>query len=243
MTGHQRQAVVQLGAVLVGAAVISRLLGGAERRPNPWRTVRSRTRERVFVDDAGRILDHDGLPETFRGVDYRDVPPVRRQIRRLEGERRRCKKRLPPARFRSKREAIAALLDANPALAEFIDSDGKGANDRRYRAWVQGGRRGPKPRLGEGDGRFDAINERMNLRGARRVSSWSEALDVIAGADRTWASLERNLPLLEEATGLRLNPPEPALERSAASQARTACLESVDADEAAVWTEAKRIRF
>jgi hypothetical protein len=112
-----------------------------------------------------------------------------------------------PQTFRKKREATRALLDANPELLQLVESD-CGTDCTAYQAWVGHGRRGPKPRWRPGDGRFDALNERWDLRTpGRKVASWREALDVTAPSSRRWADFDGRIGVLEEATGLRLAGP------------------------------------
>jgi hypothetical protein len=113
-----------------------------------------------------------------------------------------------PQTFRRKREATRALLDANPELLQLVESD-CGHDCTRFTAWADGGRRGPKPRARAGDGRFDALNERHELRTpARKVGSWREALAVTAPSSRRWEDFGPRVEVLEEATGLRLAGPE-----------------------------------
>jgi hypothetical protein len=112
-----------------------------------------------------------------------------------------------PQTFRKKREATRALLDANPELLQLVESD-CGSDCTAYQAWVGHGRRGPKPRWRPGDGRFDALNERWDLRTpGRKVASWREALDVTAPSSRRWEDFDGRIGVLEEATGLRLAGP------------------------------------
>jgi len=114
---------------------------------------------------------------------------------------------LRPQTFRRKREATRALLDANPELLQLVESD-CGSDCTAYQAWVGHGRRGPKPRWRPGDGRFDALNERFDLRTpGRKVASWREALDITAPSSRRWEDFDGRLGVLEEATGLRLAGP------------------------------------
>lgn len=112
-----------------------------------------------------------------------------------------------PQTFRRKREATRALLDANPELLQLVESD-CGSDCTAYQAWVAHGRRGKKPRWRPGDGRFDALNERWDLRTpGRKVASWREALDVTAPSSRRWEDFDGRIAVLEEATGLRLAGP------------------------------------
>lgn len=118
--------------------------------------------------------------------------------------------------FRRKKQAVRALLDANPDLLELVERD-CGHDCKAFDAWEARGRRGPKPRARRGDGRFDALNERWERRTpGRKVASWKEALAVTAPSSRRWEDFRSRVPVLEEAVGGRLNLPEPAerLERA-----------------------------
>jgi hypothetical protein len=116
-------------------------------------------------------------------------------------------KGIRPQTFRKKADATRALLDANPELLYLVESD-CGRDCTAYKAWTAHGRRGPKPRRRPGDGRFDALNERLELRTpGRQVASWREALDVTAPPSRRWADFGGRLEALEETTGLRLAAP------------------------------------
>lgn len=177
------------------------------RRANPWRTLSNR--RRVFIDDEGRITR--GLRRDWQGAHVHDVAELGKRWRDIEQGEAECASGGSGRRrntFRTNDEAIRALLDANPELVDFVELEAKGAKEWRYRAWARGGRRGPKPELAAGDGRFDAINEGLNLRGRARVSTWREALDRTVPPSRRWADFEPRVRLLEDATGLRLNLPE-----------------------------------
>ncbi len=126
--------------------------------------------------------------------------------------RRRCfrdaAREARPRTFQVKREGVKHLLEANPRLRTFVESD-CGHDCTAYRAWVNHGRRGPKPRARAGDGRFDALNEQFERRTpGRKVASWAEALDVTVPGTRHWEDLAERLPVLEEAVGFRLALPE-----------------------------------
>lgn len=197
------------------------------RRANPWRTLSNR--RRVFIDDDGRITK--GLPVDWHGSHVRDVPELGRRWRQIERDERECAAggaRRGRATFGTSAEGIRALLDANPDLKDFIELEAKGAKESAYREWVRGGRRGKKPELSKGDGRFDAINEMLNLRGGRRVSSWKEALARTVPASRRWADFEPRIEMLEEATGLRLNLPGPAEELADQDSTRGQCFAAGD---------------
>lgn len=165
----------------------------------------------VDTDDRGRVVR--GLPDEFRGVHWRDAPRVQRAARRAERQTSQCERSARRSRrrkFRTAAEGRAELLEANPELAELLEASGTAAEEKAYRAWVRGGRRGRKPAPTPGDGRFDPLNERLERRGARRVGSWSEAVDVTIPRSRRWADFGPRLEVLEEATGMRLRLPAPA---------------------------------
>lgn len=135
----------------------------------------------------------------------RKRPNIAREVAACE---RYARQEARPQTFRRKREAVRALLDANPDLAGLVESD-CGGDCKAYVDWSERkGRRGPKPRARPGDGRFDPINERFEKRTpGRKVASWREALDVTAPSSRRWEDFADRVPVLEEATGLRLNMP------------------------------------
>jgi hypothetical protein len=115
-----------------------------------------------------------------------------------------------PRTYGVKSIAVRALLDANPKLLDLVERD-CGGDCKAYTAWVNGGRRGPKPRARSGDGRFDALNERFEKRTpGRKIASWREALDVTAPRTRHWEDFAERLPVLEEAVGFRLSLPDRA---------------------------------
>lgn len=148
------------------------------------------------------IVDNPrGAPRRRR----RPAPSLKAAIAQCE---RSALRGMRPQTFRRKREATRALLDANPELLQLVESD-CGQDCKRYAAWSDGGRRGPKPRARAGDGRFDALNERLELRTpARKVASWREAIAVTAPSSRRWEDFDGRIEVLEEATGLRLSGPE-----------------------------------
>jgi len=203
-------------ATLGGLWLVSHLLQGRRRnpsrrrrRPNPWRTVRG---HRVLIDDEGRI-EAGELPHDWRGAHIGDLHELGRRWREIDEEEDNCVEggggRLA-ATFGSQDEGLEALYEANPHLVDFVQGEAKGQAERAYQAWVRGGRRGPKPALARGDGRFDALNEGLERKGKRAVASWSEAVRAVVPPSRRWADFGERLPYLEEATGLRLNLPEKA---------------------------------
>lgn len=197
------------------------------RRGNPWRTLKNK--RRVFVDDDGRITM--GLPVDWHGAHVRDVPELARRWRGIERDEAACAAgsgRRSRGTFGTVDEGARALLDSNPKLEDFIELEAKGAKERAYREWVKRGRRGKKPELAAGDGRFDAINEGLNLRGARRVSTWREALDRTVPPSKRWKDFGPRLELLEDATGIRLNLPEPAEDLAAGDDDEAQCFAAGD---------------
>lgn len=189
-----------------------------------WITLRNR--RRVLIDRQGRIAA--GLPAEFSGVNVRDISPLSRSLRQIDTEAADCEIPATGARtFRTADGAAAELVDANPSLAELLETDCS-HDCQRYRAWVRRGRRGPKPLAGPGDGRFDALNERLDLKGKRRVSSWIEAVHVTVPPSRRWQDFADRLPALEEATGLSLNLPPQAEALHVDAEAREACRDRAD---------------
>jgi hypothetical protein len=213
--------LLALGALgLVGLVGEILLRGPRRRRPlrrnprrrgNPWITMRG---HHVLIDDEGRI-ERGAVPQTWRGVHVRDVSELERRWSEIDAEEEDCAATeggRARATFRTQDEALRELYDANPHLSEFVELEAKGQSERAYQDWVKGGRRGPKPRRARGDGRFDAINEGLERRGARAVASWSEAVRAIVPPTKRWEDFAPRLPFLEDATGLRLNLPAPAEE-------------------------------
>lgn len=157
-------------------------------------------RSRALVVDNPAAYKRPGRRRRAR----RKVPTIAREIAACE---RFARKEARPQTFKRKREAVRALLDANPELAQLVESD-CGGDCIAYGAWEARGRRGPKPRARRGDGRFDALNERFEKRTpGRKVASWREALAVTAPSSRRWEDFAGRVPVLEEATGFRLNMP------------------------------------
>lgn len=159
--------------------------------------------ERAARRGEALIVDNPGPRRRRRRRARR--PSLAREIASCE---RFAAREARPSTFRRKREATRALLDANPELAALVESD-CGHDCSAYTDWAEKrGRRGPKPRARAGDGRFDALNERLERRTpGRKVASWREALDVTAPRSRRWIDFDERLPVLEEAAGMRLNLP------------------------------------
>jgi hypothetical protein len=206
-----------------------------------WVTLRNK--RRVLLDRDGRIAA--GLPEEFHGVDVRDVGPLSRSLRELATSESECAAEMSSGgarTFPSASVAVAELLDANPPLAELLESDCS-KDCVRYRRWMNGGRRGPKPVSGPGDGRFDPLNERLELKGHRRVSSWLEAVHVTVPPSKRWADFSGRLPALEEATGLRLNLPARAEALELGHEGAGACADRHDDQAAELLARARAGRL
>jgi len=217
-----RDGLIALGALgLVGlvGAMLDRgrrrrrpLRRNPRRRGNPWITMRG---HHVLIDDEGRI-EQGAIPRRWHGAHVRDVVELERQWSEIDAAEDDCRSTAGGSRgratFRNQDEAIRALYDANPELLDFVELEAKGQSERAYQEWVRGGRRGAKPRRARGDGRFDAINEGLERKGARAVASWSEAVRATVPPTKRWEDFGPRLVLLEEATGLRLNLPGPAEE-------------------------------
>lgn len=187
-----------------------------------WITLSNR--RRVQVDEDGRLVK--GLCRDARGVHVRDLSPFMSRERdlmvsdcsrqgdvvleeRRDGSTRfrdRAGRPISP-RFASKEEGVRALLEANPALQDHVQANW-GTESQLYHAWVRSGRRGKKPPPLPGDGRFDPINVRLDLRGGRRVSSILEALYASVPDSRRWEDFTEDLLWpLEESVGFRLELP------------------------------------
>jgi hypothetical protein len=206
-----------------------------------WVTLKNH--RRVGLNAEGRVVA--GLPEDFHGVHVGDVSPVSLGLRAIERGGRDCKAIVRSGARRTFKGADAGareLLDANPALAELLESDCS-HECIRYRRWVEGGRRGAKPLPGPGDGRFDALNERLELKGRRRVASWLEAVHVTVPPSRRWADFADRLPALEEATGLRLELPSAAEAGARAGEGMKACDDRADELAAELLAQARAGRI
>jgi hypothetical protein len=197
------------------------------RRGNPWRTLTNK--RRVFIDEvSGRITK--GLRRDWQGAHVRDVPELARRWRAIERDEADCAGGAARARatFASQNEGARALLEVNPDLLEFIEIEAKGQKENAYLDWKRRRRRGAKPELAKGDGRFDSFNQTLELKGRQRVSTWREALDRTVPPSRRWADFGPRLELLEDATGLRLNPPGPAGELEDQGEHRARCYAAGD---------------
>lgn len=165
---------------------------------------------RVLLDENGRIAR--GLPEMFQRVDVRDVSSLGRGVRQVGHGEQACERsvrRRHPRTFKTAEDAVRALLEVNPELVDFLEGECARQCDA-YRTWIRRGRRGPKPVRDPSDGRFDAIEVPLELRGKRRMSSWLEAVYVTVPPSRRWEDFDERLQFLADATGLRLALPNPA---------------------------------
>jgi hypothetical protein len=147
----------------------------------------------------------------FERVSVRDVSALGKGVREEEREEQRCERTVRgrhPHRFRTTEEAVRALLRVNPDLLDFVERECSHVC-KQYRVWLQRGRRGSKP-APTFDGRFDAIEVPLDLHGARRISSWLEALYITPPPSRRWEDFAPRLQHLADATGLALHLPEEA---------------------------------
>lgn len=171
-----------------------------------WVTLKNR--RRVLLDQEGRIVA--GLPPDFAGVSVQDVSPLSSSARTIAAEASTsCRPSKRGQTFSTSDAAVRELLDANPRLRQLLEDDCS-HDCTKYRAWLNHGRRGPKPMAGPGDGRFDALNERLELKGRRRVGSWLEAVYVTAPPSRRWADFGPRAEALSEATGFPIALPDRA---------------------------------
>lgn len=198
--------------------------------------------KRVKLDNEGRIIA--GLPAKYAGVHVADFGRVSAEERELIGidcdELASCHDCRET--FTTKDHAFRALLDANPGLMELKEAE-FGRYDVEWMRWQRGGRRGPKPRAAHVDGRFDAINERYNLRGNNRVASFTEAIYHALPHSRRWDDLEPRLGPLEEATGIKIHLPVEALKLDASKNDAAACRDDVDKRIAALFEKARAGRI
>lgn len=221
LSGGWRASLVMggvLAALCAGSALVGQVKRLERRRArvrNPWVTLKRRRhdgrRQRVLLDDEGRI--ELGLPDELIGAHIGDLGELRGQIRAIEREgaaeeTRLATGRAPPQTF-AHDDGVRALLEANPALVDFLENECS-HDCLEFRKWIQRGRRGPKPKWRPGDGRFDAVNERLDKRGGRKVASWLEAVYTTPPPSRRWEDFPDRVAVLEEATGLRLELPAPA---------------------------------
>lgn len=181
----------------------------------------------VDVDDAGRIVG--GVEPRFVGIHVDDLCAYAAAIAEMDDVEIQCRRQgRAAATFQSKEAAVASLLAANPRLDAFLEAEWTD-REQEYRAWVKAGRPGPKPIADiAGDGRFDAFNATWDLHGRHRVTNWLEALYATVPTSRHWAELAERLPVLEEATGLRLDLPEEAERAAIAELSAEDCLAALD---------------
>ena len=204
----------------------------------PWITLHNK--RRVKIDRHGRIVQ--GIAREARGVHVRDISPFMAEYRDLEasacdstGEYQYTRRkngaeilrdrngRTLPARFPRKEIAIEALLDANPELYDFVQYNW-GSDSQAFKQWITHNQRGPKPQSSIGDGRFDPINVRFNLRGHHRCGSLLEALYITIPQSHRWEDITPDqLWPLEEVVGFRITPPLEALRLPITREMVTTC--------------------
>ncbi len=193
-------------AAAAGAGAVAPLiglcaLGAAVALRSRWVTMAHRP---VLIDDEGRI-EGGGVPEDWHGIHIRDVSPVAAELREIEDQADDCE--TPAAgrkTFPTVDAGVAALLEANPNLQEFLEVECSNDCDA-FRGWVRGGRLGPKPKADPSEGRFDTINEQFEKRKpGQKVASWIEAVYVTVPKSRRWADFEGRAAVLSEATGVDL---------------------------------------
>jgi hypothetical protein len=188
---------------------------------------------RVLLDEEGRILR--GLPDTYGGVHVQDVSALGHRMHETEEAEAQCEtgvRRRVARTFRTVDDGVRALLEANPALFDFLEQECSHDCDR-YRTWIRRGRRGPKPLPGPGDGRFDSLKVPLERYGKRAISSWLEAVYVAIPPSRRWEDFPERLQFLADATGLTLQVPDEtqafAVEREDVERCRTAADERIEA--------------
>jgi hypothetical protein len=173
-----------------------------------WVTLSNR--RLVLLDQEGRVKR--GLPELFEQVHVRDLSKLGKSVNRTKREEQRCERdvsRRRALKFRTADEAVRSLLHSNPELVDFLERECS-HDCSSYRTWMNRGRRGPKPKWNPGDGRFDALQVGLDLKGGRKIASWLEAVYVTVPPSHRWADFEPRLQYLVEATGLSLMLPEEA---------------------------------
>lgn len=194
--------------------------------------------KRIKLDVDGRIVA--GMPSRFHGTHVGDLGKLAAAERQLLGvdcaELSRC--HTCRETFRTKDEAYAALLEANPRLDQLRQSE-FGSYDLEFLRWQRRGRRGPKPRTTITDGRMDSINEHYDLRGVHRVASFTEAIFHAIPSSRRWGDLEARLPPLAEAAGFEVHLPDQAIRISLALKSEEECQAEVDRRLGVLFEEAK----
>lgn len=106
------------------------------------------------------------------------IEPTPSVLQEAAPRRRRARPVL--GRFGSKEETYRSMLESVQGAdipADFV------AADQRYVDWKKG--RGPKPPAWDG-GELDSVNEALDLRGDKRVSSAREAWDKLTSGVRSW---------------------------------------------------------
>jgi hypothetical protein len=201
-----------------------------------WKTLKNG--KRIKLDAGGRIVA--GLPSKYHGIHVGDFGRMSKQERELLAidcdELAACHD--CATTYKTKDHAYRAILEANPRLDELRTSE-FGRYDLELLKWIRNKRRGPKPRTKITDGRLDAINEFYDLKGNRRVASFTEAILYTLPASRKWKDLEKRLPPLEEAAGFPIRLPDEALKLSARDADTEQCRADVDARLSRLFEKAK----
>lgn len=100
---------------------------------------------RVLLDEERRILR--GLPDTYSRVHVQDVPALGRRLHETEEAQEQCEmsvRRRGARTFRTVDDGVRALLEANPALSDFLEQECP-PQLRPIPDVDSPGRRGPKP--------------------------------------------------------------------------------------------------
>lgn len=192
-----------------------------------------------------RKAEDIGLPEPLAKVSPKDLPLLKRELRRVVNDDRKCVQSVTLQKrqtFPRKIEAVRSLVNANPQLDQFLESEcGHGCG--AYKKWLANGRKGPKPPLAPGDGRFDAFNEALDKQGKRKIGNWLEALYATTPPTKRWEDFDQRLPLLEDSSGLRIDPPEETIRVLHQKHDVDLCHLGAEAEAEKVVTAAKRGRL
>lgn len=144
-------------------------------------------------------------PKPKVGEPEEPVPPKRKERRakpKVAAMRRRSD-RLPKG---GKDATWSTLLESSGIEDhDFVEAD------RAYRAWRQGKGKKPPPWKG---GELDAVNEALDLRGDKRVSSALEGFYKLTAGAKTWREVLQRLDPFRDVPGLKvLRPSEEVVER------------------------------
>lgn len=204
------------------------------RRRNPWITSRGR---KVEIDEKGRIVR--GLARGLEGVPIRRLPAYWKKRRRLESPATCRLPRGVPLFYKSKGEAYAALLDANPQLVTLLEGVGGaglvGRSLREEQAAYKAGVKGATLWRGQ-EGGIDAIAAYLDVPPARLGSLANAILQLmpgpVAGRRPRWTDLDRIFPILTDAVGdafgdFGINPPMPYILARAALDEGDRCRDAV----------------